>query len=442
MKRNHLINKIVKVFAAMLLLSTTMLGLTGCGTGSQTNSKPESNQANEKDRLENDEMQYSLDTMKYIPAFECTDQNGNIIDNSIFAKADYSLIVLWGTWCSPCVGEIPILIEAEEELEKMGVQIIGVCEDGRDNTDSVNEILNKNNATYVNIMPSPEFYDDFVSLCFAFPTSMMVDSNGDVVKNAFSLEKESDALISQVKEILDELGETANKTVGDDNSTAEIIVDDSSDSLDVIYDAIKKDMVDAVGIDNPEVKNLEVAKEMHKKAYEYCTPSYYTESEVTRPDGPRTIKEYVDNGSYRSEEYVGNKLRWVTIYNDNDNTYYFYEVETKNLEKITKAREKGYNYDMYTLGCFEMLSNNALKGDFVEKEYNGKPALVSSYDHAESGFFNEVCFDKEKGIILYWLQVQGEKEYKTTYNVTPGEKLDPIIFTFDENKLTADEMLG
>ena len=137
--------------------------------------------------LAQDNSQYSLATITKVPDFSTIDQNGNPVDQSVFANAKYTLLVFWGTWCGPCVEEIPKLAAAVEGLGAIDVQIVGICEDGKTDRETALNILETDNATYVNIMPDDQFYDDFVSLCFSFPSAMLIDSNGNVVQNQFSL---------------------------------------------------------------------------------------------------------------------------------------------------------------------------------------------------------------------------------------------------------------
>ncbi|GAA0735166.1 hypothetical protein [Clostridium oceanicum] len=71
---------------------------------------------------------------------------------------------------------------AYSEIKDKDFNIVGIVEDGKDNEDGVNKILSEKKVTYTNIIPDDKFYDDFVSLVGAFPTSILVNDKGEILK--------------------------------------------------------------------------------------------------------------------------------------------------------------------------------------------------------------------------------------------------------------------
>ena len=63
--------------------------------------------------------------VQVMPAFKSVDLEGNEIDNSIFANADITVLNFWGTYCGPCINEMPELEAWNKELPD-NIQIIGV----------------------------------------------------------------------------------------------------------------------------------------------------------------------------------------------------------------------------------------------------------------------------------------------------------------------------
>ena len=55
-----------------------------------------------------------------MPDFCTYDLNGEEITNSIFAEKELTVVNIWGTFCAPCIEEMP---ELEELNKKYGEQI-------------------------------------------------------------------------------------------------------------------------------------------------------------------------------------------------------------------------------------------------------------------------------------------------------------------------------
>ena len=63
-----------------------------------------------------------------LPGFSMKDIAG-IIRNSSEWKGKILVINFWATWCPPCIEEMPVLTEFQEEYSSMGVQVVGVAVD-------------------------------------------------------------------------------------------------------------------------------------------------------------------------------------------------------------------------------------------------------------------------------------------------------------------------
>ncbi len=60
------------------------------------------------------------------PDFEMPGLDGEPIDVARF-DGDILVINFWATWCPPCVDEIPMLIELQEDFAEAGLQVFGVA---------------------------------------------------------------------------------------------------------------------------------------------------------------------------------------------------------------------------------------------------------------------------------------------------------------------------
>ena len=104
--------------------------LTACQ--SQKNSETvgtEVQAASKQDNQEESQTGESEESRGVFEAFTAQDLDGNQVDQSIFADADLTMINVWGTFCTPCLDEMPDLGELSEEYKDKGMQIIGICSD-------------------------------------------------------------------------------------------------------------------------------------------------------------------------------------------------------------------------------------------------------------------------------------------------------------------------
>jgi thiol-disulfide isomerase/thioredoxin len=338
---------------ALILFAASVFTLTGCAVpadDSSANAAPivleaTSGSAAASQEAPQDNAQYSLSTIRKVPDFNAVDQYGDPVDQSVFADADYTLLVFWATWCGPCVAEIPELVGAHEELMGMNVQIVGICEDGKGDRESALDILQANDAAYVNIMPDDQFYDDFVSLCFTYPSAMLIDSNGNVVQNQFSLERDADAIVTQIGKLLGSAGTTSAPSVSG--------AQNGSDPIVAFYDEYKENMLEhGYTESSTRIANISTFIELHKKAYAYTTDRYFARIDIEINGEKQTeLRSFVTDGSYRQEEYSNGKIAYVTIYNGQTDEYVQYEVASGNTNRISNASYMGGGIysEIYTL---------------------------------------------------------------------------------------------
>ena len=107
---------------------------------------------------------------------------GNEINEDIFKESKLTVLNLWGTFCSPCIEEMPVFEKVSNEFKDKGVKIIGVVTDKEQ--DLAKEILDKGEINYLNIIPDDELSEKIVKKFDYVPVTLFVDENG-VIKKAF-----------------------------------------------------------------------------------------------------------------------------------------------------------------------------------------------------------------------------------------------------------------
>ncbi len=122
---------------------------------------------------------------KVVPEFTSTDLDGNEVDNTVFENADFTFINIWGTFCSPCINEMPDLGELAAEYADKGVQFIGIVSDASaetpDEIELAKEIREYTGTDYLHILVSESLYDGMLKGVRSIPTSFIVNSKGKFV---------------------------------------------------------------------------------------------------------------------------------------------------------------------------------------------------------------------------------------------------------------------
>lgn len=147
--------------------------------------------------------------------FTAQDLDGNPVDESIFADCDVTMINLWGTFCGPCLQEMPDLGEISDEYADKGFQIVGICTDAvnldgeilEDVVETAKADAQETGADYLHIVPVGEIFTDLLPRVTGVPTTIFVDSKGQQIGLADIGAKDKDAWIQVIEEKLAQAGQ-------------------------------------------------------------------------------------------------------------------------------------------------------------------------------------------------------------------------------------------
>ena len=133
-------------------------------------------------------MQKSDDgSMQKFPTFEGKDLDGNTVkSDELFSGNAVTVVNFWFTTCNPCVGELAELDALNKELAEKGGALIGVNTFTLDGDEAAiseaKDVLAKKGATYQNVyFNSDGEAGKFTENIFAYPTTYVVDRNGNIV---------------------------------------------------------------------------------------------------------------------------------------------------------------------------------------------------------------------------------------------------------------------
>ena len=151
-------------------------------------------------------------SMQKFPAFEGKDLDGNAVkSDELFSGNAVTVVNFWFTTCNPCVGELSELDALNKELAEKGGSLIGVNTFTLDGDEAAiseaKDVLAKKGATYQNVyFDSDGEAGKFVENVFAYPTTYVVDRNGNIVGEpivgAVTGKTQAEALQAQIDKAL------------------------------------------------------------------------------------------------------------------------------------------------------------------------------------------------------------------------------------------------
>ena len=158
-------------------------------------------------------MQKSDDgSMQKFPTFEGKDLDGNTVkSDELFSANAVTVVNFWFTTCNPCVGELSELDTLNKELAEKGGSLIGVNTFTLDGDEAAiseaKDVLAKKGATYQNVyFNSDGEAGKFTTNIFAYPTTYVVDRNGNIVGDpivgAITEKNQAEALQAQIDKAL------------------------------------------------------------------------------------------------------------------------------------------------------------------------------------------------------------------------------------------------
>lgn len=144
--------------------------------------------------------------------FSGLDFDGNPVDESLFSGNAVTVLNFWFTGCKPCVAELPKLNELNDAIKSMGGEVVGINTETFDGNEAAiqeaSAILESQGAKYRNLsIDSASDAGKYASDIMAFPTTILVDRNGNIVGDpllgGIDNQDNYDALMKQIQSVID-----------------------------------------------------------------------------------------------------------------------------------------------------------------------------------------------------------------------------------------------
>ncbi|MGA9213574.1 redoxin domain-containing protein [Kaistella sp.] len=109
------------------------------------------------------------------------------------------LLDFWGTWCAPCIEELPNLVENYKEFNHWGFEILGVAADTK--MEAVKRVEDKFGITWTNVsdLKGDQNKSAIIYGVTYYPTNFLIDRNGIIIGRDLTGDELKNKLIELLK---------------------------------------------------------------------------------------------------------------------------------------------------------------------------------------------------------------------------------------------------
>lgn len=143
--------------------------------------------------------------------FETITLEGEAVDQDIFTESELNMVNIWGTFCGPCIREMPDLGELSGEYEEKGMRIIGIISDVMTaEHEAARKIVDETGADYTHLLLSEDLLDSYLWEIQVVPTTVFLDSEGKQVGEVYTGSRTKEEWSEIVDELLGQMEEEAS----------------------------------------------------------------------------------------------------------------------------------------------------------------------------------------------------------------------------------------
>ena len=95
-------------------------------------------------------------------------------------KGKYLFIDFWGTWCSPCVAQLPDLKRIYSTIDKSKIAFLGIA--GKDDIDKLRKLIGEKNILWSNILSDETNKIVEKYTIVSYPTGILLDPDGKIIE--------------------------------------------------------------------------------------------------------------------------------------------------------------------------------------------------------------------------------------------------------------------
>ena len=165
-------------------------------------------ESQEKSQDQQADAENETDKNEIFGEFKTKTLDGMDVNQDIFAEADLTMVNIWGTFCGPCIREMPDLGELSREYADKGFRMVGIISDvSQPEDETALEIVDKTEADYTHLVIPDDANMQYRILRNAqvVPTTIFLDKNGNQVGETYPGAKSKKQWIAVIDKMLEKV---------------------------------------------------------------------------------------------------------------------------------------------------------------------------------------------------------------------------------------------
>lgn len=119
--------------------------------------------------------------VQWLPEFTFPDLSGELRWSGEW-DGQLRVVNFWASWCAPCIREIPLLIELQDEYRDRNVTVLGIAIDFEEDVKAFAEKLEFNYPVLIGQMDATELSNAVFADSPGLPFTAFVDADGRIVR--------------------------------------------------------------------------------------------------------------------------------------------------------------------------------------------------------------------------------------------------------------------